>query len=351
MAGVLAALRPEPHRGDQVAAGVVVLAVAIYVLEIRFADTWGAGIHFVIDGLATFAVGALAVQSPLEGERPRAFQSVLYIATFFLAILTLANLADILGADDPLNASGTLVWIGLLLVVLCAWFSTRRNSAIMTLLGVVTFGIVVEAFIDWVFNPHGITTFRWILLLLIAAYALGSLNQRGARPRHAVQFVNAAGLAAILLAVTFVFGEFLEGLFSGGESRFDAGTGWELVLLACGFGLVAYAGVDREPGPGYLGVAVLLLFAAIAGAPGSGGASLIGWPLVLILLAGGMLAIGLRPSHPLPPSPDAGRPPPPPPAPMPVTPQSESESPTDSLFRDPPTEQIGGEDPTEVDDR
>ena len=112
MPGVLAALRPEPHRGDQVAAGVVVLAVAIYVLEIRFADTWGAGIHFVIDGLATFAVGALAVQSPLEGERPRAFQSVLYIATFFLAILTLANLADILGADDPLNASGTLVWIG-----------------------------------------------------------------------------------------------------------------------------------------------------------------------------------------------------------------------------------------------
>jgi len=105
MAGVLAALRPESHRGDQVAAGAVVLTVAIYVLEMRFANTWGAGIRFVIDALALFAVAALAVQSEVEGERPRAYQSVLYIATFFLAAITLNNLADILGADDPPNAS------------------------------------------------------------------------------------------------------------------------------------------------------------------------------------------------------------------------------------------------------
>src|SRR5436190_23726321 len=140
MAAVLAALRPEPHRGDQVAAGAVVLAVAIYVLDARFASTWGAGIRFVIDALATFMVGALAVQSPVEGERPRAYQSILFIATFFLALATLINLADILGADNPPNASGTVVWIGLLLVALCVWFSARRNSAIMTLLGAITFG-------------------------------------------------------------------------------------------------------------------------------------------------------------------------------------------------------------------
>jgi hypothetical protein len=96
---------------------------------------------------------------------------------------------------------------------------------------------------------------------------------------------------------------------------------------------------------------VLVLFVLIAGPSGRDGASLIGWPLVLILLAGAMLAIGLRPSHPLPPSPDAGGPPPPPPAPMPAPPHSESQSPTDSLFNDPPTEKVGGEDPTEVDDR
>jgi hypothetical protein len=96
-------------------------------------------------------------------------------------------------------------------------------------------------------------------------------------------------------------------------------------------------------------VAVLALFVFIAGPPGRDGASLIGWPIVLLLLSGGMLAIGLRPSHPLPPSPDAGGPPPPPPAPMPQP----TETPTDRLFtrEDPPTEPVRSEDPTEVDER
>ena len=174
--GVLEALRPEPHRGDQVAAGVVVLTTFIYVVEERFAHSWGAGIRFVIDALTLFAVGALAVQSPVEGERPRAYQSVLYIATFFLAAVTLRNLADILGADHPPQASGTVVWIALLLCVLCVWFATRRNSAVMTLLGAVSFAFAVEAFIDWVFNPHGLSTFRWILLLLVLAFTLASLS-------------------------------------------------------------------------------------------------------------------------------------------------------------------------------
>src|SRR5689334_24150853 len=128
MAGVLAALRPEPHRGDQVAAGVVVLTTAIYVLEERFAHSWGVGIRFVIDALALFAVAALALQSPEEGDRPRAYQSVLYVATFFLAALTLRNLADVSGADHPPRASGTIVWIALLLLALCFYFATRRNS-------------------------------------------------------------------------------------------------------------------------------------------------------------------------------------------------------------------------------
>src|SRR5436190_11177844 len=336
MAAVLAALRPEPHRGDQVAAGAVVLAVAIYVLEARFANTWGAGIRFVIDALALFAVGALAVQSPVEGERPRAYQSVLYIATFFLAAVTLDNLADILGADDPPSASGTIVWIALVLLALCAWFAARRNSAIMTLLGAVSFAFAVEAFIDWVFDPHGLTTFRWILLLLVLAFTLASLSARGDRPRHAVQLVNAAGLSAVALAVTFV----PESIITFQGSRLHGvGAGWELFLLACGFGLAAYAAVDREAGPAYIGVLVLALFVLIAGPAGRDGASLIGWPIVLLLMAGGMLAIGLRPSHPLPPPPDAGGPPPLPPAPIPVTPQP-AEPPTDQVSADPPTKRL-----------
>lgn len=336
MAAVLAALRPEPHRGDQVAAGVVVLATALAVLETRFAHTWGTGIRLVIDALGAFFAGALAVQSPLEGERPRAYQSILYVATFFLALLALRNLADVLGANDPLNAPGTVVWVGLVLVALSAWFSARRNSAIMTLLGAVSFAFVVEAFIQWVFSPDGVTTFRWILLLLVLGFALASLSQRGTRPRHAVQFVNAAGLAAVVLGLTFALDLIFSGFSSalGGEDlgRHGVGTGWELFLLACGFGLIAYSAVDREAGPAYLGVVVLALFVGIAAPRSADGASLIGWPIVLLLMAAGMLAIGLRPSRPLPPSPDAAAPPPPPPTPM----------------SDPTTRPLGNEDPTEI---
>ena len=314
MAGVLAALRPEPHRGDQVAAGVVALVTATYVLLTRFQDSWGVGIRFVLAAAAAAFSAALAIQAPEEGERPRAYQSVLYVATFALALLALGELADLLGSN---GGSGTYVWAGLLLGALAAWFSARRNSAIMTLLGAVSYGVVVLAFIDWVFHPSGMSTFRWILLLLLLAYAVASLSQRGPRPRHSVQLVNAAGLAAVAIGITFLIQNLFGGLVSDGKfGHVGAGTGWELLLLACGFGLTAYAAVDREPGPAYLGVLVLFLFVYFAGPRDFSGASLIGWPIVLLLMAGAMLAVGLRPSRPLPPPPDAGAPPPPPPTPI-----------------------------------
>jgi hypothetical protein len=329
----LETLRPEPHRGDTVAAGAVALTTAILVLEVRFDDVWGAGIHLVITGLALGAVAIMAVTAPMEGERPRAYQSALYVAAFVLALAFLANLADVLGSNDGISSSATAVWVGLLLATFAAWLAVLRNSAVMTLLATVTYGVVVLSFVDWVFDPSGVSTFRWILLLLIAGYALASLSQRGQRPRHAVQLVNAAGLAAIVLALTFLFSYVLENVFgASGPTALNAGTGWELVLLACGFGLVAYGAVDREPGPAYLGVALLLLFALIGGSPDRDGASLIGWPIFLLLAAGALLVAGLRPSRPLPPPPDAGAPPPPPPTPLP----------------DPPTTPIGGDDTTEI---
>jgi len=304
-AGALETLRPEPHRGDQVAAGVVAVVTALYVLQVRFHEAWAVGIRFFLAALAAAFVAALAVQSPPEGERPRAYQSVLYVSTFALTLLALGLLADLLGSN---GGSGTTVWVGLLLGAVAVWFSVRRNSAIMTLLAAVTYGAVVLSFVDWVFNPSGVETFRWILLLLILGYAAASLSQRGPRPRHGVQLVNAAGLAAIALGLTFiveqVFGAIARAFAGDSAGSSGAGAGWELFLLACGFGLIAYAAVDREAGPGYLGVAVLGLFAWIGGQPALQGASLIGWPIVLLLAAGGGLAVALRPDGPPPPTVD-----------------------------------------------
>jgi hypothetical protein len=85
------------------------------------------------------------------------------------------------------------------------------------------------------------------------------------------------------------------------------------VILVVGCALVAYAAVDHEPGPGYLGVFALLLFVVLAGTH-HGGVSLIGWPILLLLLGGAGVAAGLRPRRDLPPEP--GPPEPPPPRPL-----------------------------------
>ena len=77
----------------------------------------------------------------------------------------------------------------------------------------------------------------------------------------------------------------------------------EIVILGVGLGLVAYAGVDREPGPGYLGFTVLALFAVLAGIPGKD-ATIVGWPRAVLRSARGGDAAGLRRLlQPLPPSP------------------------------------------------
>jgi hypothetical protein len=175
----------------------------------------------------------------------------------------------------------------------------------MTLLAALTGVVVVVAFVDWAFNPDSITTFRWILLLCAVALTLGAVHQRDARRRHAVSLADAAGIVVIGIGATLLIAQavgLLGGIFSfgGSGSEVHGGPfGWELVLLAYGFGLIAYGCVDRERVPSLLGVVVLALFVTQTAI----GDSLIGWPVVLLLLAGGLLAIGLRPRRELPPEP------------------------------------------------
>ena len=297
---MLDAIRPHPHRGDVIAAGAVVLTVAILLMTVRMDDAWGAGAHLVVTGLACALVLAMALLATLEGESPRAYQSVLLIAGLALLAVALLRLAQALGADHPVG-SGALTWTALVLALTALWCGRTRNSAVCTLIGTAAAGGATLAFVDWAFDPHGVSTFRWVLLALMAAYTFASLRERDQRPRHGVALINAAGLAALALAGTF-------GLF-GLTGHVEAAAGWELVLLGAGCGLVAYAGVDREPGPGYLGFFVLAAFVIVAG-PDPSEPSILGWPLLLVLAGGALLVIGLRPRRPLPPEPGPDEEPP-----------------------------------------
>jgi hypothetical protein len=94
-----AGLRPEPHRGDVVAAGAVVLAALVALLQVRFDGAWATGVHLACCAAALAFVAALALRAPREGAEPRTYQSVLLATTFALAVPTLGRLAQALGVD------------------------------------------------------------------------------------------------------------------------------------------------------------------------------------------------------------------------------------------------------------
>jgi len=286
-------LRPEPHRGDVVAAGAVPLAALVVLLNLRFDDDWARGVHLALTAAALALVLALALLAPAEGPDPRAYQSALYVCVFVLALVALLRLAEALGAEAATH--GRTTWVAGTLSAVAAWFAVARGSAVMALLGAVALGVSAVAAVLWISEPDGIGGVRWVLLALWAGFVLAAVAQRDRRHRLAVMLADAAALAGIALALTF--GPPALDVLNLPE---DAGWGWEMVLYATGFGALAFAAVEGEPGPGWLGAAVLVLTTVVA-APGG---TLLGWPLVLALGAGALLVTGLRPSRPLPPAPD-----------------------------------------------
>jgi hypothetical protein len=290
-------LRPLPHRGDVVAAGAVALATLVVLLQVRFDDVWADGVHLAYATLAALFVGTLALRSPREGPDPRAYQSALLAATLAIAASAVFRLASIVG-NDGLDDGGTIFWVAGVLALLGLGLAWLRNSALCLLLGAVSLVVAIIAAVQWIFSPDGVGAFRWLLLVLTAAFALATVAVRDRAPARAVALADAGGLTALALALTFGF----EVSF-GDDVPPGPGTGWEMFLFACGFGLCAYSAVDRKPGPGWIGALVLLVTALIAS---EGERTVIGWPLVLAAGAGALLVIGLRPSRPLPPAPTDG---------------------------------------------
>ncbi|HKG39046.1 MAG TPA: hypothetical protein VKB25_08680 [Conexibacter sp.] len=310
----LAALTPHPHRGDLIAAGAVPLALGVLLVNVRLDATWGTGVFLVLDALACALVLGMGLLAPLEGDRPRSYQQVLLLAGQILGFVALVRLAQVLGADSPLQTAGSRLWIFLVVAVGAAWIARTRRSAICVPVAALAGIAAVLAFVDWVFSPAGPGTVRWVLLGLAIVLVLAALARRDAQRRESVYLIDAAGAAILALGVTFVGAAVIAytslpdaALGFLGIPAGAPGGGWELVLLAAGLGLVAYAGVDREPGPAYIGTAVLLMFVLLAGIPSDGGASLWLWPLVLLLLGGVAVGAGLRPRQELPPEPPGAR--------------------------------------------
>jgi hypothetical protein len=287
--------RPPAHRGPLIATGAMLLVVGVALEQLRVSP--GAGVQLlVVASLAVVLLG-LAVGIRTDGGRPPSSVSVLVVGGLAALYVALLRLADVLGADFSGSdfPAGAFLWTGVVEALVAAVMSARRSSAVAALIAAIAGGVALLSGWQWLFEPDSITPYRWLLLLVALVCGLASLPLRGQSLRHAVQMVNAAGLAIVAISVLqFVAGNLF---FADPLPGF-----WRLVVLAAGFGLIAYAAADGAPGPAYLGVLNLVAFVVFE----TTGAdeTLRWWPIVLLLAGVVVLAIGLRPRVPLPPEPD-----------------------------------------------
>lgn len=301
---MLARLTPAPGRGAVLAAGAVVLTTFAVLFDVRVARDWSAGGRTLLYVALALLVGVLAHRAPLAQDTPLPYHATLQVAAIVLAGMALLNLADLLGASGQFGGNGQAVWTGTVLALLALSWARATNSAIMTLLAALLGVLVVQAFASWVGSP-GVQTVRWLLLACAIGLTLGAVWLRDRARRHAVALADVAGISIAILAATLLVASVARAFFSfAGGTGFGSGpphsVGWKLVILAFGFGLVAYGAVDRERVPPFLGVILLAMFVA---ASGIGFTSFVGWPLVLLIIAVALLAIGLRPRQELPPEP------------------------------------------------
>ncbi|MFL5782039.1 MAG: hypothetical protein ACJ760_12070 [Thermoleophilaceae bacterium] len=290
-------LQIDAERGPILAAGGVLLACAVGMLAVRLESSWGKGVHLVVELAAFVVVFGLAWLSPLR-ERPLAYQSTLAVTGLVLLVVVLFRLADVFGVDNTGN-SGTLIWISAIFTAVAAAAALRFESVASALFAGIGAVVFVIAVIDKVFDPNGVTTFRWIFLLLVIAFGVAAAGlARGPRPGFAVAAVDVAGLVLIALGVSFAangIATALNPLSAGaGIGENAPGFGWKIVLLVGSLAVVAYAAQRRMRGPGFIGGIALALAVVLIAVPDDD-QSIVGWPLLLLLAGGATLALGLRP--------------------------------------------------------
>lgn len=365
------AVRPHPHRGDVVAAGAVVLALGLIVADLRLVDAWAAGIRLALlsgpGALVVLAMGLLArvekdagapgspegtspapASASAERGGPRPYVTILLVGGLALALLALSDLADALGDDGRLTSPAATTFAAGVLTALAVTLAALRRSALVTLVACVAGLVTLLAAADLLFLlDDRLEAFRYLLLAGLICLVVAATATRDAHRPQAVAFVNAGGGALVGLALTLA-AERIPALAPIGPLAEGTPWAWELVVLLGAWALLAYAAVDREPGPAYLGILALALFAGLA-VDADGGASLLWWPVVLVVTGLGVVAFGLRPRQELAPEPGAERPaaPPtpmprpatasplpdaPPPAPVPVGPEREAPRPPSPLW-------------------
>jgi hypothetical protein len=272
-----------PWRASALAPAGVGLALLIVTVQIRMNDSWADGVLLLVAALPAALLLFEGMTAAREDPVDRAATTVLLVAGLALAGIAIGRLGQTLSNDDFGDSGGTLVWMLALFTVLVAYCHSRTRAVVCLLIGSLAAVGLLLATVHWVFQTDDIDVYR--ALLLVSFLVLFGAGVAG-EGRSATILVVAAGVT--VLAAGYVTGFFFIFSLDGGGGL---GWGWELVTLVQGVALAAYAVQQLEPGPGYLGFFVLVLFGISAAQADS---TLVGWPLALAIATALAAVWGVR---------------------------------------------------------
>ena len=297
------------------AAGGVLLALGALVVFIRRSSHHQWTDFELLLTLAVPAAGLFAMSVAHRGgpglTRADPWRAVLLVTSVLLSVVALLQLLKWAGASTSHLLFDAAV---LLATAAIAILGARRAESPYAILlaGLALLGAWMLLWLKIVSHPSA-DTVRWLLLaggavLLMAAAVVALLDAIGAP-----ELATAGGIGAVAAGILGV----LLGLFSATafavvdsikSSRSGPGTlgrglhgdlhlagtqttGWDVYLLLVSLGLVWLGSSSRSRGLGYVGFAGLLVFLISVGtqvtrlAAGHGpSSSLLGWPLLLVLL-------------------------------------------------------------------
>lgn len=287
------------------ALGGLLLGVGALVLLIRrtsLGDTWGDFAVFVtwlVPALILFGGGVLAARA--AGARP--WHSVWVVFGLLFIYGTLIQFLTLIDGDP--DAALNTVWT--LCVVAAAGAAAAVFAAVRfgwlvagVALAIAWLALWDEILADGISADAG--TFRG--LCMIAALLLVVLGwlieRRGREGTEAAEFVTAAGLVFLLGAGLVSLGGATGGLFMPTDVSSAAGVPapsggvepslfWDTVLLVGSILLVAAGNLVGSRGPVYVGGVGILAFVSVVGLDlddESPAGDVVGWPLVLLVLAG-----------------------------------------------------------------
>jgi hypothetical protein len=297
-------LRGEEESGLR-ALGGLLLATGVLVTLFRrteLGDPWGDFPIFLILFVTAVFLYGTGFLGALWSRRALSWH--IAFVTFGLVLIPFALYAFLNLIDGDSNAPLNTAWVFLVTAVAgfaAAVFAQVRIGLLLGGLALVVswLGLWDAILSDGIGSDlgtlRGLLVLAALILLALAAVVATRHTSEGA----ASDLVTVAGLSAVV-AGALSFGALSTQIFSPfAEPQVSDSLFWDLELFVVTFGLLIFGVSAGRRGPTYVGVLGLIAFIYLIGFDADSttpSGSLLGWPLVLLVAGGALLAFTVVPT-------------------------------------------------------